>query len=85
MTFTEIDKRLVERKDQAFQEKYLKDSYRHTPDAADQFETIEVEHTPICLCQKKKGAAKTAPEKQLIVCSYPLNVQAKPISTGKRS
>ncbi|MBN2108853.1 MAG: hypothetical protein JW832_15620 [Deltaproteobacteria bacterium] len=53
MTFTPIDKRLVERNDLAFQEKYLKDSARHTPDAADKFETSEIEHTPICLYQKK--------------------------------
>lgn len=60
MTFTTIDKRLVERKDLAFQEKYLKDSYRHLTDAADKYETIEIEHTPINLCQKKPGAAKPA-------------------------
>jgi hypothetical protein len=58
MTFTTIDKRLVERKDQASQEKYLKDSYRHMADAADKYDTIEIEHTPICLYQKKPGAAK---------------------------
>ena len=60
MTFTTIDKRLVERKDLAFQEKYLKDSYRHLTDAADKYDTIEIEHMPICLCQKKPGAAKPA-------------------------
>jgi hypothetical protein len=57
MAFTTIDKRLVERNDLAFQEKYLKDSARHTPDAADKFETSEIEHTPICLYQKKTGLA----------------------------
>jgi len=61
MTFAPIDKRLVERKDLAFQEKYSKDSYRHLTDAADKYETIEIEHNPICLCQKKLGAAKQAP------------------------
>ena len=58
MTFTEIDKRLVERKDPAFQEKYLKDSHRHQPDSADKYETIEIEHTPIGLFLKKPLAAK---------------------------
>ncbi len=58
MTFTTIDKRLVERKDLAFQEKYLKDSARHTPDAADKYETTEIEHNPICLYQKKMGLAE---------------------------
>jgi len=57
MAFTTIDKRLVERNDLAFQEKYLKDSARHTPDAADKFETSEIEHNPICLYQKKTGLA----------------------------
>jgi hypothetical protein len=62
MTFTSIDKRLVERKDLAFQEKYLKDSYRHTPDAADKYETSEIEHNPICLYQKQKGLAVQSPD-----------------------
>jgi hypothetical protein len=61
MTFTSMDKRLVERKDLAFQEKYMKDSARHTPDASDKFEAVEVEHNPIGLCQKNMGAAKSAP------------------------
>ena len=62
MTFTSMDKRLVERSDLAFQEKYLKDAARHTPDAADQLEATEIEHNPICLCQKKMaGAAQAKP------------------------
>jgi|GEM_PF-3656501 len=61
MTFTSMDKRLVERKDLAFQEKYLKDSARHTPDASDKFETVEVEHNPIGLYQKKMESAKPVP------------------------
>lgn len=55
MTFITIDKRLVERNDLAFQDKYRKDSARHTPDAADKYETSEIEHNPICLYQKKMG------------------------------
>jgi hypothetical protein len=62
MTFTPLDKRLVERNDLAYQEKYLKDSARHTPDAADKYETCEIEHTPICLYQKKIGASGQSPE-----------------------
>lgn len=61
MAFTTIDKRLVERQDLAFQEKYLKDSYRHLADAADNYETIEIEHEPICLIKKKKMEATTSP------------------------
>ena len=60
MSFAIIDKRLVERKDLPYQEKYLKDSHRHLTDAADKYETIEIEHTPICLYQKKPGLAKPA-------------------------
>ena len=56
MTFTSIDKRLVERKDMAFQKKYVKDAVRHTPDAADEYETIKIEHDPICLYKKKTSA-----------------------------
>ena len=62
MAFTSIDKRLVNRKDQAFQEKHLKDVLRHTPDAADEYETVEIEHEPICLFQKKKAIATAAPD-----------------------
>ena len=58
MTFTSIDKRLVERKDMAFQKKYVKDAMRHTPDAADEYETIKIEHDTICLYQKKISAPK---------------------------
>ncbi len=60
MAFTTIDKRLVERKDLAFQEKYLKDSRRHLSDAADQYETLDIEHEPICLIDKKKAEAAKA-------------------------
>lgn len=58
MTFTVIDKRLVERNDLIFQEKYAKDSFRHMPDAADAYDTIEIEHAPICLFQKKQEGAQ---------------------------
>ena len=61
MAFTRMDKRLVERSDLAFQEKYMKDSARHTPDAADQLEATEIEHNPICLYQKKMESAKPVP------------------------
>ena len=60
MAFTRMDKRLVERSDLAFQEKYMKDSARHTPDAADQLEATEIEHNPICLYQKKMAVAAQA-------------------------
>ena len=60
MTFTSIDKRLVERKDMAFQKKYVKDAMRHTPDAADSFETITIEHDNIRLYQKKLSAQQPA-------------------------
>ena len=56
MTFTSIDKRLVERNDLAFQKKYTKDAVRHTTDAAYAYETIKIEHDPICLYKKKISA-----------------------------
>jgi len=61
MTFTSIDKRLVERKDMAFQKKYAKDAARSTPDAADSCEIIKIEHDTICLYQKKINAQQPAP------------------------
>ena len=60
MAFTRMDKRLVERSDLAFQEKYMKNSARHTPDAADQLEATEIEHNPISLYQKKMAGAAQA-------------------------
>ena len=59
MTFTSIDKRLVERKDMAFQKKYVKDAVRQTPDAADAYETIKIEHDSICLYKKKSIAQQS--------------------------
>lgn len=61
MTFEHIDKRFAQRKDLPSQEKYLKDCCRHLPDAADKFDTVEIEHESICLLQKKSGEAEQAP------------------------
>lgn len=48
------DKRLVNRLDPLQQEKYLKETLKHLPDARGKFETVEITHEPIRLLQKKK-------------------------------
>lgn len=61
MTFEHIDKRFAQRKDLPSQEKYFKDCCRHLADATDKFDTIKIEHEPICLLQNKSGQARQAP------------------------
>ncbi|MEI6126385.1 MAG: hypothetical protein WCQ99_07515 [Pseudomonadota bacterium] len=49
------DKRLLNRIETAQQEKFIKELTRHTPDARDKYDSVEIAHEPINLLQKLKG------------------------------
>jgi|GEM_PF-2835504 hypothetical protein len=61
MTYmTMYDKRLLNRLDQAQQEKYLKELAKQLPDKRDKYEAVDIYHEPLKLLQKRK-TLKTAP------------------------